>query len=126
MTDHLRLLDAPKTNLTWRSASPRRSRHGDCSPAAAIAFLLAFPSVIAALCISLLPGWPVLPTLSLAALMLAATAAAFALSLRIDRRLPEVTLWDAAGTLALLGFGAGMLSDAESILQLFFGERARE
>jgi hypothetical protein len=66
----------------------------------------------------LMPSALALPALSLAAL---AGAALFALVavLRNEPHNDHVTSWDVAGVLALLGFSAAMLSEAEHLVSAF-------
>ncbi|MDC7786064.1 hypothetical protein PQJ75_08650 [Rhodoplanes sp. TEM] len=66
----------------------------------------------------LVPSAMALPALSLAAL---AGAALFALvaTLRNEARGGDVSSWDVAGVLALLGFSAAMLSEAEHVATAF-------
>ncbi|RAI41513.1 hypothetical protein [Rhodoplanes roseus] len=66
----------------------------------------------------LLPSDLALPVLSLVAL---AAAAVFALvaTVRNEPRRGDVTSWDVAGVLGLLGFSAAMLSEAEHVVTAF-------
>jgi hypothetical protein len=117
------------SNLAWRQSLPARrrpSRAIDWPPLVAVALLFALAVTWAAVVAWLLPALPILPFISLIALTLAGTSALFAWILCVDRRRNGFTLWDTAGALALIGFGSGMLSDPESIVQLFFGNRAPE
>lgn len=59
------------------------------------------------------------PAVSLAALLAAAVTALLAWRTGARRDSPTMTTWDVAGALALIGFGAGMISDATQVLQLF-------
>jgi len=67
----------------------------------------------------MLPPALVLPALSLAALACAGPAAFVAWWCGARRDGDRVTLWDIAGATAFIGFAAGMLSDAEHVVQLF-------
>jgi len=74
-------------------------------PAAAIALLA--PKAIA------------LPAASLISLLLAATFAVYAWRARVNYRAAGLTFWDLAGMLALIGFGAGAMSEPAAALELF-------
>lgn len=74
-------------------------------PAAAIALLA--PKTIA------------LPTASLVSLVLAAALAIYAWRARVNYRAKGLTFWDLAGMLALVGFGAGAMSEPAAALELF-------
>jgi len=66
----------------------------------------------------------VLPSISIAALSLAFIIAAVAWSLKSTKgeERGNVNFRDAAGVLALVGFGAGMVSEPEAIVQLLVGK----
>jgi hypothetical protein len=68
---------------------------------------------------ALLPRPQVLPALCLLALAGAGVAALYAWWRNANRHAQRVTGWDVAGALVFIGCAAGMLSDAESILELF-------
>lgn len=66
----------------------------------------------------LVPSALALPALSLAALAAAALVALVA-TLRNEPHSGGVTSWDVAGVLALVGFSAAMLSEAEHVVSAF-------
>ena len=74
-------------------------------PAAAIALLA--PKAIA------------LPAASLVSLVLAAAVALYAYCAGVNYRAQGLTFWDLAGMLALIGFGAGAMSEPAAALELF-------
>lgn len=74
-------------------------------PAAAIALLA--PKAIA------------LPAASFVSILLAIAVAVYAWRSRVNYRSQGLTFWDLAGMLALIGFGAGALSEPASALELF-------
>lgn len=74
-------------------------------PAAAIALLA--PKTIA------------LPAASLVSILLAAAVALYAYRARVNYRSQGLTFWDLAGMLALIGFGAGAMSEPLAALELF-------
>lgn len=81
------------------------------SPAAIVA--LVFPKAVA------------LPAASLLSLVLAVGIAIYAYRSGVHYRSRGLTLWDLAGMLAFIGFGAGSLSDSVAALQLFGMEATR-
>jgi hypothetical protein len=60
-----------------------------------------------------------LPTASLVSLLLAAAFAIYAWRARVNYRAKGLTFWDLAGMLALVGFGAGAMSEPAAALELF-------
>jgi hypothetical protein len=74
-------------------------------PAAAIALLA--PKAVA------------LPAASLVSILLAAAVAFYAYRARVNYRSQGLTFWDLAGMLALIGFGAGAMSEPLAALELF-------
>lgn len=73
-----------------------------------------------AACMALLaPKAVALPAASLVSLLLAAACAIYAWRARVDYRSHGLTFWDLAGMLALIGFGAGALSEPSAVLELF-------
>jgi prepilin signal peptidase PulO-like enzyme (type II secretory pathway) len=80
----------------------------------------ALPAVAAAIALlfALLAAGPLtLPTISILALAGAGLIAAVAWSWRAAQQPGRVTMWDAAGALAFVGFAAGMLSEPEQVLE---------
>jgi 4-hydroxybenzoate polyprenyltransferase len=69
----------------------------------------------------IVPGELWLPSICIAALGLAGIATATAWTLKRDDDEANVNFWDFAGVLALIGFGAGMLSDPQAVVQLVAG-----
>lgn len=84
-----------------------------------LAILTALVGALILLLVRLLPAAPVLPMLSLVSLAAAGAVALLAWLSEAERHSDEITLWDVAGGLAFIGFGAGMLSRPEDVLQLF-------
>lgn len=75
---------------------------------------------IPAACVALLaPKAVALPAASLVSLALALAVAIFAWRARVNYRAQGLTFWDLAGMLALIGFGAGAMSDPAAALELF-------
>jgi hypothetical protein len=66
----------------------------------------------------LLPWRPIMPVVSIVALMMAGLLAATSWSCREERSVDNLTIWDVAGLFAFVGFGAGMLSNSELIIEL--------
>jgi hypothetical protein len=60
---------------------------------------------------------PLLPPMSLAALAASAIVALAAWSLSSGRHGLRITLWDASGASAFIGFAAGMFSDPQQVLE---------
>jgi hypothetical protein len=89
---------------------------GPLAMVSSLALVAALPGVF--IIWLMLPN-PVMPVLCLASLASAAVAAQFAWGLGADRQTAYFNLWDVAGAYAFIGFGAGMLSRSEEILQLF-------
>src|SRR5262245_60984860 len=69
--------------------------------------------------VSLAPTTLILPVLSLSATTGAALVALLAWLCGAKRHSNDVTSWDVAGALALIGFAAGMLTGPEQIRELF-------
>lgn len=70
------------------------------------------------ICFSLLAKTsPLLPLMSLIALVSAAVIALAAWCLSSDRHSAGITLWDVSGAYAFIGFAAGMLSDPRQVLE---------
>ena len=69
--------------------------------------------------VQLIRSAPVLPSLCVMALASAAIVAFAAWSVSSDRNSPGVSLWDAAGAYAFIGFAAGMISDPEQIMEFW-------
>ena len=74
----------------------------------------------------LVPTELVLPSISIAALSLAVIIAFVAWYLKAaeGKEKSSVNLRDAAGVLALIGFGAGMVSEPEAVMQLLVGQES--
>jgi hypothetical protein len=64
-----------------------------------------------------------LPAVSVLSLVLAFVVATYAWHYGARYRSPHLTFWDLAGAFALIGFGAGALSDSHAAIQ-FFGMTA--
>ncbi len=69
----------------------------------------------------LLPAPLVLPSISIAALSFAGLVTLVAWRLKVSRNAYRLDAWDAAGIFALVGFGAGMLSEPQAVVQFFAG-----
>jgi hypothetical protein len=67
----------------------------------------------------LVPVPLILPLVSLAALAAAAVVALFAWRTGAQCHTRRMSAWDVAGAFALIGFGAGMISDPTHVLHLF-------
>lgn len=78
--------------------------------------LAAFPAAAAAL---VFPKAIALPAASLISLALACGTAIYAYRSRVPYRARGLTFWDLAGMLALIGFGAGALTEPLAAVQLF-------
>ena len=81
-----------------------------------LALLAAAPLMLA---IALVPPAAVLPTISFAALGLAALVAGFAWWRKANRHGQTVTLWDVAGACVLVGCAAAMLTEPDNLMQVF-------
>ncbi len=82
-----------------------------------VLFILAvLPSAAIA---SFAPRTVALPLACLISLILAMACAGYAWRYRINYRAQGLTFWDLAGMLALIGFGAGAMSEPASDLELF-------
>ncbi len=76
--------------------------------------------VIPAACVALLaPKSIALPAASLLSLVLALAVGIYAWRARVNYRAQGLTFWDLAGMFALVGFGAGAMSDPAAALELF-------
>jgi len=72
----------------------------------------------------LVPTDLVLPSVSIAALGLAAIIASITWHLKVtEGKKNKLNLRDAAGVLALIGFGAGMVSEPEAVMQILVGQK---
>jgi disulfide bond formation protein DsbB len=60
-----------------------------------------------------------LPAASLVSILLAAAVALYAYRSRVNYQAKGLTFWDLAGMLALIGFGAGAISEPAAALELF-------
>ena len=83
---------------------------------AGMVLLAALPILAAA---SLVPHAAVLPALSLAAMAAAAGMAAIAWWRKAPRYVAAVTLWDFAGTFVPIGCAAAMLTQNDTLLEVF-------
>ena len=74
----------------------------------------------------LVPTELVLPSMSIAALSLAAImfSVAWYFKAAEGKERSNVNWRDAAGVLALIGFGAGMVSEPEAVMQLLVGQKS--
>lgn len=82
----------------------------------ALSLLAAAPFMLA---IAFVPPAAVLPTISLAALTLAALVAGYAWWRKANRHGQTVTLWDVAGACVLIGCAAAMLTEPDNLMQVF-------
>jgi hypothetical protein len=118
-----------RNSIGWQKVDaarlPRLNLAGH-SPQVAVVLLAAVAVVTTGIMDWLVPAHPTLPLVSLTGLAVAMAALLLALTFGTKRRQRGLTLWDTAGVFALVGFGAGMLSDPESIVQLFFGEQPQD
>jgi hypothetical protein len=105
----------------WKPAHAREARAGldIIKTHVMLVALAAAAAAPIALLSSLIPRSQGLPLFCLLALTGASLVALVAWWRRAPRHGDQVTLWDVAGALALIGFAAGMLSDTNSILSLF-------
>ena len=96
------------------------------SQARVIQLMLAAIATLAIPMAALVPTELVLPSISIAALSLALIIAAVAWSLKAaeGKERGNVNLRDVAGVLALIGFGAGMVSEPEAVVQLVVGHES--
>ena len=62
---------------------------------------------------------PVLPSMSVIALVSAAIVAFAAWCMSSDRNSTSISLWDVSGGYAVIGFAAGMLSDPEQVMEFW-------
>lgn len=81
-----------------------------------LVLLAAAPIVLVA---ALVPRALVLPSLSIAAIVIAMTVGAVAWWRKAQRQTANVTLWDVAGAFMLIGCAAAMMSEPENVLQVF-------
>jgi len=95
------------------SVNPAPSQH------AALQVLIIATAVLVLPAAWLFPAQLILPVASFAALTLAGLSALIAWRRRVSRDRGSLNLWDAAGILALIGFGACMLSEPQAVLQIF-------
>lgn len=108
--------------IRWRFARPSpRPRHGTepLDPHAILDVLIAAAALLGIGVAIFLPANLWLPALSLAALASAALTALFAWYAGATRESKQLTAWDVAGALALIGFVAGMLSGPQHVIELF-------
>ena len=104
----------------WKPAHAREARAGlDIIKTHVMLFALAAAAAAPIALLSSFPRSQGLPLFCLLALTGASLVALVAWWRRAPRYGDQVTLWDVAGALALIGFAAGMLSDTNSILSLF-------
>ncbi|HKD27499.1 MAG TPA: hypothetical protein VKC66_16560 [Xanthobacteraceae bacterium] len=94
-------------------AQGARARH---LAVAALAVIGAAP-VLLLLC--LVPRPLALPVLSIVSFAVAGVVALIAHYCRIDRRAPGVSAWDIVAVFTLIWIGAGMMSGAKPIVELF-------
>ena len=106
-----------------RTPAPARVIDTGPSQTSAIQLILVAIAALAIPMAWLVPTELVLPSISLAAVSLAAIVAAIAWSSKAADRKESghVNLRDVAGIFAFIGFGAGMLSEPEAIVQLIAG-----
>jgi hypothetical protein len=104
-----------------RAARDRGDRLGAQASASLglLAILTALVGALILLLVRLLPAAPLLPMLGLVSLVAAGAVALLAWCSEAERHSDAITPWDVAGVLAFIGFGAGMLSRPEDVLQLF-------
>lgn len=107
--------------IQWRFTRPKPvDRQIEPVDADGMFGLLVIAGVLLVLgALALLPVALMLPAVSLAALAAAAVTAGIAWRIGAERHAPRMTAWDVAGAFALIGFGAGMISDPAHVLQLF-------
>ena len=106
----------------WRNAGPLGTSSSVNPASSQHVALQMLVIVTAALVIPaswLVPGHLILPTAAFAALSLAGLAALMAWRFRIARDRGVLNLWDVAGIMALISFGACMLSEPQAVMQLF-------
>ena len=102
---------------TIRHPAPRSA--AVVSPHMALTAMVAISATPILLAFVLVPRIAVLPAISFAALAMAAVAALAAWLRHAPRHGVKVTLWDVAGALVLIGCAAGMLTEAEHLVELF-------
>jgi hypothetical protein len=83
---------------------------------AALIAIAAAPAVVLAW---LLPVALVPPALSIVSFAIAGGVALYAYCSGVDRDADGISAWDIAGAFALIWVAAGMLSEPETVLQLF-------
>ncbi|RAI35129.1 hypothetical protein [Rhodoplanes serenus] len=103
----------------WRDVSrPDPASRRDVAGPEGFGILALAAVALALIGARLLPSDLALPALSLAALVAAGVLALTAWAGKAPRR-GDVSAWDVAGVLALLGFSAAMLSEAEHVVTAF-------
>lgn len=101
---------------------PVQSREASLSPDKAdvrLRVLFVIAAIPAALVALFFPKVIALPAASFVSLILAAAMAIYAYRRGVAYRSRRLTHWDLAGMLALIGFGAGAVSDPIAALELF-------
>ena len=121
MRDSLRPSTGSHT-VHWRFALRRTSRR-EAEPVNhdnMIGLAVATAGGLTLAAAALLPAALILPAIALVALLGAAAAGAYAFwTAAPHSTTPRLSAWDVAGVLALIGFGAGMISDPVHVLHLF-------
>lgn len=124
MTHQLGQLRSRDVEFGWppnRVPSTRPNAHSGPSQSSAIILLLVATATLVILAAWLVPIQLVLPSISIAALGLAGLGALVAWIWKRTEDKGRLNLWDAAGVLALIGFGSGMLSEPQAVMQLLVG-----
>ncbi len=107
-------------SLTGFEPSRRRAAGSELPDSRTRLRVLFVLGAIPAACVALLaPKAVALPAASLFSLTLALAVAIYAWRARVNYRAQGLTFWDLAGMLALVGFGAGAMSDPAAALELF-------
>jgi hypothetical protein len=88
------------------------------SQSVAMQFLVVAAVLLVAITSLMVPTFLVLPTVSIAALALAGVGSLMAYLSETATRKAGIRLWDAAGILALIGFGAAALSEPQVVFQI--------
>jgi hypothetical protein len=108
--------------ISWRFARPSWQRPRGTEPLDphAIWDVLIAAALLLGIGVAIfLPANLWLPALSLAALACAALTALFAWHAGAIRESKQLTAWDVAGALTLIGFVAGMVSDSRHVIEFF-------
>lgn len=126
MTNHPGALGGRAIKLDHRLTRTHAREVANSEPlqSTAIQVLLLSIATLAVPVAWLVPAHFVLPSISIAALGLAGIIATIAWIFNVTESKANMNLWDVAGILALIGFGASMLGDPQAVAQLLVGRNA--